>query len=151
MEHSPIGANAPKEDERVRRFSFWKPDPIPPRNAAVLSVNLHSLGKLETVTEKLFDVPRMTEVPMPPWDEKGHPSVARLRWQVEEGVILNFRIEEGPPRPGEVLTIEAASAAADKTFYRLYVQLFEQFGVTVLDERSHDFLTPRQFRSKLAG
>ena len=55
-----------------------------------------------------------------------------------------------PPKPGEVLTIEAQSQAPEKMFFKLYVQIFEQFGATVLDEHVHQFFTPREFRTRVA-
>ena len=135
----------------VDYFSFWKLDPIPPKNTQILPFELHSLGRLEVVTQKLFDVPGLKEVEKSLWEINEETPSLRLRWPVEEGIILQVRAEQGPPKPGEVLTIHAASAAANRVFYRLYVQLFEQFGVTVLDERSHDFLTPREFRDQLGS
>ena len=134
----------------LTRFSFWKPEPIPPKNSTILPVNLDSLGSLNRVKEKLFEVPHMAEVPKAPWQMDETPPTVRLQWQVEEGVILKVRAEAGPPKPGEVLTLEAHSAANAKTFYRLYVQIYEQFGVTLLDERVHGFLTPREFRAQMA-
>ncbi|MCZ7646014.1 MAG: hypothetical protein M5U26_12135 [Planctomycetota bacterium] len=152
MSDRPGGSSPGPETPNIQFFSFWKPDPVPPRDATILPVELHSLGKLEEVTSRLFEVPRMTEVPPAPWEAiEAEPQPKKLRWQVEEGVILKVRCEQGPPKPGEVLTIEAASSAPTKTFYRLYVQIYEQFGATVLDEKSHLFLSPREFRANLAG
>jgi hypothetical protein len=90
----------------------------------------------------------MEQLPANPWELLDKAPTLRMRWEVEEGVLLKVRPEQGPPKPGEVLTIEAHSAAPNRIFYRLYVQLYEQFGVTLLDERSHDFLSPREFRAQ---
>jgi len=139
---------APK-DGRISRFSFWKPEPVPTREAGISAVELQPLGVLRQVAARLMDVPNMAELISPPWKQQGDG--LQLMWGVEEGVILNVRVEQGPPAPGEVLTINAASAAPNKTFYRLYVQIYEQFGVTVLDEKAHEFLPPREFRARLAG
>ncbi|MBE7466991.1 MAG: hypothetical protein HS116_26260 [Planctomycetes bacterium] len=136
---------------QVHVFSFWKPDPVPPKDNTILPVELHSLGRIEDVKERLFEVPRIAEIPREPWEVAEASPVTRLRWQVDEGVILNVRSEQGPPKPGEVLTIRAETVAPGRTFYRLYVQIYEQLGVTVLDERSHQFLSPREFRRALAG
>jgi hypothetical protein len=142
--------DATPPDASVRRFSFWKPDPIPPHDQTILPIELCSLGQLEQVAEKLLDVPHMLALPLPPWDPAAR-SLVNLRWDVEEGVMLQVRVEQGPPKPGEVLTIQAQNAAPEKAFYRLYVQVFEQLGVTVLDEKAHQFVTPREFRTRLAG
>src|SRR6266513_1381053 len=119
----------PDNRPEIVHFSFWKPEPIPPKDSGILPIELHSLGSLNAVAEKLLDVPHMTQIPPNPWEH----------------------IEQGPPKPGEVLTINARSSAPEKAFYRLYVQIFEQFGATLLDEQVHQFFTPKEFRTKLAG
>ena len=113
-------------------------------------MELISLGRLDAVAERLLDLPKMAEVPKAPW-ESACSRELNLRWDVDEGVILQVRAEQGPPKPGEVITINAQSALSERTFYRLYIQIFEQFGATVLDERHHEFLTPKEFRARLAG
>jgi hypothetical protein len=145
------GQDKATPDSGFVRFSFWKPDPIPPKDATILPIELHSLGMLNSVAEKLLDVPHMSQVPAEPWETEIPPSTMNLIWEVEQGVILKIRTEQGPPKPGEVLTINAKNATPPKTFYRLYVQIFEQFGATVLDEKAHEFYTPKEFRTKLAG
>ena len=141
----------PANAHKFEYFSFWKPEPIPPKDAKIHTVDLRPLGVLESVAEKLAEVPQMAQVPKSPWEVQDEHPTLRFQWQVEHGVILRVRAEQGPPRPGEVLTIGAASAAPQKDFFRLYVQIYEQFGVTVFDERVQDFLTPREFRSRLAS
>ncbi len=135
----------------IVQFSFWKPEPLPPKDATILPIDLLSLGSLNTVVEKLLDVPKMSKVEPAPWDANLATNHLNLVWEVDEGVVLQVRSEQGPPKPGEVLTINAKSHTQQKTFYRLYVQIYEQFGATVLDEQSHQFYTPREFRTKLAG
>ena len=135
----------------IARFSFWKPEPIPPKDATILPIALHSLGPLQAVAQKLMDVPKMSEMPRAPWEAKLKDKNVSLIWEVEEGVILQVHAEQGPPKPGEVLTIIAKSATPEKVFYRLYVQIYEHFGATVLDEKLHQFYTPKEFRSKMAG
>jgi hypothetical protein len=132
-------------------FSFWKPEPLPPKDATILPVELISLGALGAVAEKLLDVPHMSALPAVPWQAGPETALLHLRWDVEQGVILQIRAEQGPPNPGEVLTIHANSHTPSKTFYRLYIQIYEQFGATVLDEKSHEFLTPREFKGRMAG
>ena len=140
----------PRPDSSILRFSFWKPDPLPPKDMTILPVELCSLGALNNVAEKLLEVPHMRELPTAPWEDKRAPEV-QLKWDVEEGVMLKVRTEQGPPKPGEVLTIQAQAGVEQKTFYRLYVQIYEQFGATVLDEKAHEFLTTREFRTRMAG
>lgn len=139
-----------RPDSSILRFSFWKPDPLPPKDMTILPVELCSLGALTHVAEKLLDVPHMHPMPLAPWDEKPTNEV-HLKWEVEQGVVLKVRTEQGPPKPGEVLTIQAQAGVEEKTFYRLYVQIYEQFGATVLDEKRHEFLTTREFRTRMAG
>ncbi|HEY3324564.1 MAG TPA: hypothetical protein VGP72_29195 [Planctomycetota bacterium] len=141
-----------EENERsdLVRLSFWKPDPVPPKDAKICPIELLPLGKLKSVANKLLDVPHMTKLPTAPWESNASETASFL-WQVDEGVILKVHAEQGPPKPGEVLTINARNAADGKVFYRLYVQIFEYFGATVLDEQSHQFVTPKEFKTKLAG
>lgn len=134
----------------LTRFSFWKPEPIPPKDSSIRPIELQSFGKLKNVAEKLLDVPKMSRVAPAPWETQPGSETVNLVWQVDAGVILRVRAEQGPPKPGEVLTIAAKSAAESKTFYRLYVQIFEQFGATVLDENAREFFTPREFKTRLA-
>ena len=129
--------------EEIQRFSFWKPEPLPPKDGSILPIELLSLGTLAGVTERLLDVPKMTQVHLPPW---GIPAALNLYWQVERGVLLRIQAEEGPARRGEVFTISAKSATCAKFFYRLYVQIYEQFGATMLDEQLRLFITPKEFR-----
>jgi hypothetical protein len=132
------------------RFSFWKPDPLPPKDATILPIELVSLGKIDSVSAKLLDIPRMSQMPTAPWDPSPKDRM-RLHWECEAGVWLSVAVEQGPPKPGEVLTIEAQSKIPEKTFFKLYVQIFEQLGVTVLDERTHQFFTPREFKTRIAS
>ncbi|HLX61947.1 MAG TPA: hypothetical protein VKX17_11760 [Planctomycetota bacterium] len=120
---------------------------MPPKDSKILPIELLSLGKIETVSKQLLEIPRMAEVPRAPWEPEPNEKL-RMRWECEAGVWLTVSVEKGPPKPGEVLTIEAQSATPEKTFFKLYVQIFEQFGATVLDERSHQFFTPREFRTR---
>lgn len=136
------------EHREIVQFSFWKPEPLPPKGSRILPIELLPLGNLAAVLEKLFEIPHICKDPAGALQQ---PPVAFLRWQVDEGVVLLVRPEEGPPQPGEVLTINAKSSTALRTFFRLYVQIFEQFGATVLDERVHEFVTPREFRARLAS
>jgi len=146
MENHPESAGS-----GIKRFSFWKPEPIPPKNATILPIELLSLGSLHSVAEQLLEVPHMSKVAMAPWDVELAATGMNLIWEVDEGVVLQVRTEQGPPKPGEVITINARSSTREKTFFRLYIQIFEQFGATVLDEGSHEFMTPKEFRSKMAG
>jgi hypothetical protein len=141
----------PDHHPEIVQFSFWKPDHIPQKDATILPIELHSLGSLNSVAEKLMEVPHMTQIPAAPWDQNLTDSNMKLLWEVDGGVVLKVHIEQGPPKPGEVLTINARSSAPQRVFYRLYVQIFEQFGATLLDEQSHQFYTPKEFRTKLAG
>jgi hypothetical protein len=134
-----------------RQFSFWKPEPLPPKDSTILPVELISLGRLNEVAEHLLEVPKMMRVIDVPWDGPAAAPTLTLRWEVEQGVILQVKPEQGPPKPGEVLTINAKSSAPKKTFFKLYVQIFEQFGATLLDESSHQFFTPKEFRERMAG
>jgi hypothetical protein len=137
-------------DPNLIRFSFWKPEPLPPKNASILPVELLSLGALKTVTARLLDIPKMEAIPAPPWQTDADENLT-LHWGCDAGVLLRVHVEQGPPKQGEILTIDAQSKTPDKVFFKLYVQIFEQFGATVLDERTHEFFTPKEFRTRMAG
>src|SRR5689334_18584156 len=104
------------QNNEIAQFSFWKPEPIPPKNASILPIELLSLGRMESVADKLLDVPHMAKVQPLPWEAEAATQSLNLFWEVDEGVILKVRAEQGPPKPGEVLTINARSAAGQKTF-----------------------------------
>lgn len=134
-----------REDPDIVRFSFWKPEPVPPNGPAIVIADLQSLGSLESVAESLMEIPRMEEVPALPFPLAKNE--IKLIWDVECGVKLDIHQEEWPPRPGEVLMISLRGSVHPKLFNRLYVQVYERFGVTLLDEMSHRFITPREFRA----
>lgn len=134
-----------QEDPDIIRFSFWKPEPVPPNGPSIVVADLQSLGSLTSVAKTLLDIPRMEELPSLPWPLVKNE--VKLVWDVEGGVRLDVHQEEWPPRPGEVLMISLRGCVQQKFYHRLYVQVFERFGVTILDEASHKFYTPREFRS----
>lgn len=134
-----------REDPDIVRFSFWKPEPVPPNGPVIVVADLQPLGSLATVAESLLQIPRMEELPSLPFPLAKNE--VKLVWDVECGVKLDVYQEEWPPRPGEVLTIQLRGCVHPKLFHRLYVQVYERFGVTILDEMSHKFYTPREFRA----
>ena len=135
---------------KMAQFSFWKPEPLPPKDSTILPIELLSLGCLQEVASHLLEVAHMTPMRELSWKGPQTDPVLTLKWEVEQGAILQVRVEQGPPKPGQVLTIHAESAMPQRTFFKLYVQLFEQMGVTLLDETTHQFFTPRESRARIA-
>jgi hypothetical protein len=88
-----------------RSFSFWKPEPLPPKDKVILPTELLALGSLASVAERLLEVPNLLPSDNAPWDCTG--AALKFVWKVENGVFLRIHTEVGPPRPGEVITIDA--------------------------------------------
>lgn len=130
-------------DEAIR-FSFWKPEPLP-EIPLIAVVNLIPLGKLQNVASAVLDIPKTVLMPSWPWEE----SVVNIFWEVERGALLRISTESGSICPGQVLTIPVESHVSYRTFYRLYIHVFEQFGTIVLHELSHKFMTPMQYKKHL--
>jgi hypothetical protein len=124
-----------KTSKDLSFYSFWKPQSIPRGEGNLV---LHPLGTLEEVTKKLLRLPFIKPV------HCQRSSTVRLGWGVGFGVIMQIKA----PKDGRVLMISVTSGVPDHVFYRLYVQLREQFGVTVLDEVTNEFLTTKQFKSR---
>lgn len=125
----------------MKRFSFWKPNPVPRANDPIVSATLEPLGAKFEVIGALLSIPGTFNL-YPGTD----PS--QILWDMAESVVLEFKEDSGSLAPGQVLVIDALSEVKDSVFYRLYVQVFERFSVVLLDEKGA-FLSPRQFRASL--
>lgn len=128
----------------MRRFSFWKPDPIPQESDGISCSNLVPLGMAFDVLDKILTIPLTTYMNI-----NMDQDCSLVFWGRDKGVMLTFKDDPGNIAPGLVVTINAKSNVDDKLFYRLYVQLFERFSTTLLDESSSLFLTPKQFKKRL--
>jgi hypothetical protein len=128
--------------DNIQWYSFWKPELISPEE----DPELLSMGTVSSVGKRLLDVPKMTQVRMPP---RGIPSALNFHWQVGRGVALRIHSAPDQPIPGEVFTISVKSATSANNFYRLYVQIYEHLGAMLLDECQRTFVTPRDFRLSL--
>src|SRR5258708_7342606 len=128
----------------ISRYSFWKPHPIP-TEGVIAPVDLVPLGPMSVVANKLMEVSGIIRCPVLPW-----LSSISMFWESNVGrVSLGIRPEQGPPKPGEVIMISVQSAVPARAFYLLYVQVFEQLDVILLDEQAHRFVSPVEFRKKL--
>ena len=142
-----------KEDEdstgsEIVFYSFWRPDPIPPRDKPTVPIQLLSIGTIGRVVASIVKIPNTYTMVNSP-TMVGRLPIIRLMWKVENGVVLKVRSEYNHETPQTVMTISAISAVSDETFYQLYVQLHEHLGVTLFDESEHQFLTIRQFKNML--
>lgn len=131
----------PLDGPELSFYSFWKPDPLPSPDQSELL--FYPLGSIDEVTRQLLRIPNMSHRFCPIV-----PSV-RLLWRVGNGVVLQARPEQGQEMVGDVITLSAVSAVSDQVFYRLYVQLREQFGVTLLDETHGVFLSVEDMKRKI--
>jgi hypothetical protein len=129
----------PLDGPEIAFYSFWRPESV---HKHTKDLRFQSLGHIGEITEKLLRLPHIKPMFCPII-----PSVRAL-WKVERGVVLQTRAEQGTELQGQVLMIGATSAVPDRILFRLYVQLYEQFGVTLLDETTGNFLTVRQFKDR---
>ena len=104
----------------VSFYSFWKPQVLPKGEGPL---SLFPLGPLEEVTKKLLRLPYIKPV------HCQRSSTVRLAWTVGTGVGLQIKAS----KDGQVFSFFLTSSVPDHTFFRLYVQLREQFGITLLD------------------
>lgn len=132
--------NNPLAGPEIAFYSFWKPESV---HKHCKDLRFQSLGQVGEITEKLLRLPKTKPIFCPII-----PSV-RFLWKVERGVILQIRAEQSSDMQGEVLMIGATSAVPDSSFFKLYVQLWEQFGATVLDETTGEFLNIKAFRERI--
>jgi hypothetical protein len=144
----------PDHSDGWRYFSFWKPEPIPTAEKTIQTVTLRPLGDLPEVAERMLDLPCMQEISggaLKPWGAEHEAGSLLLHWARAEGATLQLEEEAWPPLPGKILSIGGATRGSPSLLYNLYVQLFEQLGVTLLDEKHGRFLTPRDFRRQMAS
>lgn len=125
-------------------LSFWKVDPVPKQSQAIEVANLKEIGHAEKVIDKLLTIPRLTK-PIPTvYDVLHDNGQVKFLWTVDKGVLLYFT----PNDKDNVEVIYASSYVIDKVFFRLYVQLYERFEITLLDGSfSKCFLTPMDFKT----
>ena len=124
----------------MRKFSFWKPDPIPSTGRDVSTSILEPIGNPEDVVRELLTIPQTTDLKF--LDE------VKVIWHFREGVCLSVCRDLSSLAKGNVLAIKADSAVSDGTFLRLYVQVFERFSAILLDESEGTFLTTHEFRKR---
>jgi hypothetical protein len=124
----------------MKRFSFWKPDPIPEQSNKISTSTLEPIGNPEDVVKQLLTIPQTVDLRF--LDE------VRVFWDLEEGVWMFIKEDDSPLALGKVLSIKAESSVGNRIFHRLYVQVFERFSAVVLDEHDGSFLTPQEFRKR---
>ena len=130
-------------------FSFWKPDPIPSNDTNVIvDIRLLALGSMLSVTKQLLNIKQM-KIMLQRENFSAPIPMMRLYWDVHDGVVLQYRTETIMDDNSNILSINAISATTDCILYRLYVQLYERFGVVLLDEVTHNFYTPKMFKKKI--
>ncbi len=126
-------------------FSLWRPEPLPPKDNKLLSVKMQPIGQYQELTRRIIALPNM-KIMLKNTQVIGRVPMMRVLWDVKEGVILQYRAEQGSL---DVVSITAISAVNDKLFYKLYVQMYEQFSTIVLDDMTHQFFTPNEFHKKV--
>ncbi len=129
-------------------YSLWKPEPLPPKDR-LCSIKLHSIGTLPNITHQLMSLPNMKMMLKNPYATGRLPTM-RLLWDVNEGVIIQYHAEHGLAS-SDVISMQAISATSEPVFYHLYIMLYEQFSTILLDEMTHCFYTPKEFKSKVTA
>jgi hypothetical protein len=124
----------------MKRFSFWKPDPIPCAGTKIDTCILEPIGNPKDVVVKILTIPQTIEFRL--LDE------VKIFWDLREGVWMSIKEDDSSLAPGKILSIKAESSVGNSTFHRLYVQVFERFSAVVLDEHAGIFLTPQEFRKR---
>lgn len=105
--------------------SFWKPQSLPAPGS--LNMVLDPLGKEPVVLDMLLSIPRTY-----PWLSPFQGCYCIL-WDVGQGVEMHFRAE--PELGGsqeDVFSITTRGSAGKRDFFRLYLQVFEMLGATLL-------------------
>ncbi len=126
------------------KASFWKIDPIPTNHSLISPYEIDTFGNSEEVISKLHDIPHLFfNLPSLLWEIPPENPAIVMFWN---DVRLEFREEINRPWDKEVLTINALSPISKDLFYILYVQIHEQFNAVLLDELTHSFISPKQFK-----
>lgn len=120
--------------------TFWKTDPIPERGIVV--AHLLPIGSSKYVTDGLLSLPQSH----PFFSRMTAYGYATIRWDVEGGVLLSYR-DEVEFGGGVFSIIVARGDVSNAEFFKLYLNVYELFGVLLLERDS--FVTIRQFKKRL--
>lgn len=129
--------------KHLRLYSFWKLQTV---STKTKQQRLTPIGKIGTVIKKLTSIPHVKNSVSSPYDVCNLP-IIKMVWTIDTGVILRVRPECS--QNSDVYEINAISTVSDQNFYRLYVILWDMFGVTLFADYSHSFLTLKEYKSKV--
>ena len=118
------------------RSSLWKLETIPEKSRLAIP---YPLGTLDEVRRKILDV-RHTKELHSLMSDSGFYS--RFMW--DSSVLLV--VMDTNDKPKQVNSIVLINASDVKEFYLLYLQLYELFGVTLLDEEKDEFIPIRTYK-----
>jgi hypothetical protein len=124
---------------KLNNFCFWKLDLIPETDNVILNANVNEFGSLKDILSHLLDIPKTSELP------NDYLNLARVWWDIESGAILRINVDESI-KPGKIINIYASTGVSYKCFYRLYVQIYENFGAIVYVDDTQKFIHPKEFR-----
>jgi hypothetical protein len=124
------------------KSTFWKTEEDV--SAKPLSkYKLLPIGPTTTVSKTILSIPKMHVF----FSDKTFDGYVTLLWEVDQGLVLNFKDE---PEFGEggafSILIADRDRVNDYDFFRLYVQLFERLGLYLLEEKQ--FIPPRDFKRR---
>lgn len=121
-------------------ITFWKPELVDD-----VSVKVLPIGPAPKVASGLLDIPQM-HVFLCPLTFYGYVS---FLWDVGHGTTLAMRDEPEFGNGGVFsIMIMDPHRISRREMYRLYVQMFELFGVTLLGDKG--FVDVRTFRRRLS-
>lgn len=124
----------------VPEATFWKPSEV-----GLVRVEVLPLGPATQVASKILDIPRM-HVFLSSLTFHGYLS---FLWDVGHGVTVAFRDEPEFGRGGVFsIMVMDKHRVKPQDFFRLYVQVSEQFGVVLLEDDG--FVEVRKFKTRLA-
>jgi hypothetical protein len=128
-------------------YSLWRPDSLPTDKSKIITSKLRSIGDFGDVTRKIMSISQMKYM-LPRPKNGGRLPIMRLVWDNGPGVILQYRTEQfKDDSSGDVLTISIISGVDRGVFGHLYAQLYEHLGVILLDEETHRFMTPKEYKN----
>lgn len=119
------------------RSSLWRLEGIP--EPTKIDIKTLPLGTLEEVKRKIMDVKKVTELHSLLSDTGFY---SRFIW--DNSVLLI--VMDGSITKGQVDSLVLVNTSDISQFYLLYVQLYELFGVTLLDEDNKRFIPIREYK-----
>lgn len=103
-----------------------------------------SIGSVNEVVSHLLSIPKLYQLQDRDEDD---PTALVFKWIPGKSVWLRIRPELVATHPDpQILTIWANSESKPILFYILYMQLYEHFGVVLMDNDNKEFIGLKEFK-----